>query len=353
MKLQRNVGSLLNGFRDRQLRFHNCLKSISHTRRSTSEDLKPTDPPPGNKNLRDLQQVFPPSGSSSHLALSSSSHPTGKKCTYGVKCKFYHPERLHQSQLSVADELRAQSDRTRSFSPKPSIQETHCGLQTSSPLAPAPEDKPLRSSPSQRDRQKQRQQSSLEADEAFGSLEGSLSRLYLQEAPYSRDSYSSGVASYGSEGHSLSGSFSGYGARGPADGASCCSCSRRHPQVHPLHHQAANQQPWVSCPALPQLNGSSYSDMQYFVPPAGSRQGHSLPRDPWGHDQCCRHAVPVQMFAGEPSSSSSRRRGLRSQLGALFPQSTVERLLDTYPNVSDMSELMRLIQNNWTRDMSF
>ena len=32
---------------------------------------------------------------------------SGKKCTYGNKCKFYHPERPHQAQLSVADELRA------------------------------------------------------------------------------------------------------------------------------------------------------------------------------------------------------------------------------------------------------
>lgn len=33
--------------------------------------------------------------------------PYGKKCTYGIKCKFYHPERINQSQRSVADELRA------------------------------------------------------------------------------------------------------------------------------------------------------------------------------------------------------------------------------------------------------
>ncbi|XP_036393769.1 ribonuclease ZC3H12A [Megalops cyprinoides] len=33
--------------------------------------------------------------------------PYGKKCTYGIKCKFYHPERANQSQRSLADELRA------------------------------------------------------------------------------------------------------------------------------------------------------------------------------------------------------------------------------------------------------
>ncbi|KAE8289068.1 Endoribonuclease ZC3H12A [Larimichthys crocea] len=32
--------------------------------------------------------------------------PYDKKCTYGIKCKFYHPERGNQSYLSLADELR-------------------------------------------------------------------------------------------------------------------------------------------------------------------------------------------------------------------------------------------------------
>ncbi|KAK5921912.1 hypothetical protein CgunFtcFv8_019228 [Champsocephalus gunnari] len=32
--------------------------------------------------------------------------PYDKKCTYGIKCKFYHPERSSQSYLSLADELR-------------------------------------------------------------------------------------------------------------------------------------------------------------------------------------------------------------------------------------------------------
>ncbi|XP_056142194.1 ribonuclease ZC3H12A [Lampris incognitus] len=32
--------------------------------------------------------------------------PYDKKCTYGIKCKFYHPERANQSYCSLADELR-------------------------------------------------------------------------------------------------------------------------------------------------------------------------------------------------------------------------------------------------------
>lgn len=48
-----------------------------------------------------------------------------KKCTYGIKCKFYHPERTNQSYLSLADELREKAqistvkeDRNARLSPR-------------------------------------------------------------------------------------------------------------------------------------------------------------------------------------------------------------------------------------------
>ncbi|KAH0622371.1 hypothetical protein JD844_024627 [Phrynosoma platyrhinos] len=40
--------------------------------------------------------------------------PYDKKCTYGIKCKFSHPERLNWDQIAVADELRA---KTKMYSP--------------------------------------------------------------------------------------------------------------------------------------------------------------------------------------------------------------------------------------------
>lgn len=53
--------------------------------------------------------------------------PYGKKCTYGIKCKFHHPERAKQSNRSLADELRenakhpcsAQKQSSASSSPVP------------------------------------------------------------------------------------------------------------------------------------------------------------------------------------------------------------------------------------------
>ncbi|GAA6095466.1 ribonuclease ZC3H12A [Tachysurus ichikawai] len=46
--------------------------------------------------------------------------PYGKKCTYGIKCKFSHPERGKQSQRSLADELREKA-KMPPFPQKPSL----------------------------------------------------------------------------------------------------------------------------------------------------------------------------------------------------------------------------------------
>ncbi|XP_044278897.1 probable ribonuclease ZC3H12D [Varanus komodoensis] len=50
--------------------------------------------------------------------------PYDKKCTYGIKCKFYHRERLNWDHLSVADELRA---KTKSFSFAQKIEDKRMG----------------------------------------------------------------------------------------------------------------------------------------------------------------------------------------------------------------------------------
>ncbi|KAM7395011.1 hypothetical protein PAMA_006655 [Pampus argenteus] len=294
--------------------------------------------------------------------------PYGKKCTYGVKCKFYHPERANQSQLSVADELRAQRDRAK-VSPKSSLQDAHCRpavyqadhrYTTSTPPPLTIEDH--RSSPSeqfiyQRDTSSPRMQSntslhhcpSQDVDEAFGSLDGSMSRLYIQDArpPHS---YSSGVASYGlsHDDYSLSGPYGGNNQRpGPGGGGSyypapngsvsceghvCTQCRCSHQQARLSPHNTA----WDSCPALSPHNGNHpchFSEKQYF---RRHRQSHSLPRDLWMQ-----------------SPPSEQRKSLRSQLSTLFPQSMVEQVMNAYPHVSDMSELISLIQSYRSSHISY
>lgn len=317
--------------------------------------------------------------------------PYGKKCTYGVKCKFYHPERANQSQLSVADELRALRDRAKNFSPKPSLQDTHgCPAvyqpehrySSSTPPPISAEDQTHRASPSeqfiyQRDSSSPRGQlntslhqcPSTDVDEAFSSMEGSMSRLYIQDLPYSTErpfhSYSSGVAScsLSNDDYSLSGSLHG-NTHGPCLGGggyyphqngsvSCkrpmcseCRCGQWQTRMPPHHHPA-----WSSCPALPPHNGEHpvhCSEKQYFRQPS-NRQSLSLPRDPWVQGSSC----DGRLSSRAKSPSSEQRKGLRSQLSTLFPQSTVEQVMNAYPHVSDMSELISLIQSNRTSHFSF
>ncbi|TDH00062.1 hypothetical protein EPR50_G00183480 [Perca flavescens] len=308
--------------------------------------------------------------------------PYGKKCTYGVKCKFYHPERANQSQLSVADELRALRDRAKNFSPKPSLQDTHCSPAVYQPAVrytsstPPPlsiEDQSLRASPNEqfmyhRDTSSPRSQPntslhfcpSPDVDEAFGSMESTMSRLYIQDAPYSVEcppyTYSSGLAScsMSHDDYSLSGSFGGntqrpcLGGGGyyshhngsvPCERPMCSHCRCGHQDTRVSHHL---QPAWNSCPALPPHNREHpghFSEKQYLRQHS-NRQSHSLPRDPW-----------VQRRDNSPSGE--RRKGLRSQLSTLFPQSTVEQVMNAYPHVSDMSELISLIQSYRTSQISF
>ncbi|XP_068198796.1 probable ribonuclease ZC3H12D isoform X2 [Antennarius striatus] len=302
--------------------------------------------------------------------------PYGKKCTYGVKCKFYHPERTNQSQLSVADELRALSDRAKSFSPKSSLQDGprcaavhHSDLRyissTPPPLSvddPAHRASPSEQLPYQRDTSSPRGPPSSgchlcpvhDADEAFSSMESSVSRLYIHDLPPGLEcpshSVSSGVASYSRshDDYSPPGSFSGghhrMGGGGyyPFQNAPVCSqcrCSQQTRMSTDHPHQA-----WSSCPALPLQHRGQYSDQWYLRPPS-DRHRLSLPRDPW-----------VQ---GGPSDSQAeslsreQRKGLRSQLSTLFPQSIVEHVMSTHPHISDMSQLISLMQSNRTSHISF
>ncbi|KAK2856627.1 hypothetical protein Q5P01_005362 [Channa striata] len=219
--------------------------------------------------------------------------PYGKKCTYGVKCKFYHPERANQSQLSVADELRALRDKAKNFSPKTSLQDTQSSPslyplgQRYGSLTPPPlsiEDQSPRASPSElfiRESNSPRNPPSTnlpyclssDMEETCSSTESSLSMLYIQDLSSSLDSsshsFSSGVASY-SPSHdddSLSGSFGeniqrpcvyrGYhhhqhgSVSGDCPTCSQCRCCHQHTSMPPhRYHQA-----WTSCPALLPHNG--------------------------------------------------------------------------------------------------
>ncbi|XP_057679507.1 endoribonuclease ZC3H12A-like [Corythoichthys intestinalis] len=272
--------------------------------------------------------------------------PYGKKCTYGVKCKFFHPERTNQSQLSVADELR---DRAKTSGYKPSTQNT----QAYTPSTKA--DEPLHSDHfiNQRDVSGLRNPLGLlpwtttEAEDAFSSLDSGISKLSIQDGSYSMSrppySYSSGVGSFipSHDDFSLSGSHgvaNQMWSEGPyyfppnsSEGSPCANCICCHHQFpHSAHHAA-----WSSCPAMPlhqQQHPSHFSETQYFRQPV-HKQSQSLPGDP---------RVRGNHFS---SPSSELRKEMRSQLTTLFPKDIVEGVMNAFPHVSDMSELISLIQS--------
>lgn len=285
----------------------------------------------------------------------------GKKCTYGVKCKFYHPERANQSQLSVADELRALSDIAKSSS-KPSLQDSHHRLHTPTPPPFRVEDQPHQASPSKqlichRDTSNQRslpssslhQWPNVDLDEAFNSMESSFSRLYIQDVPYSLNhSYSSGVASYSQscDSNSFSGSFGGSHSHYQSEHPVCrlCRCGQQQTAPHHHHHLTRG-----SCPALLPHNGETpvpFSEKQCFKQPP-TKQNHNLLLDPW-----VQGSLSNSGLSGRAKSlSSEQRNGLMTQLSTLYPQSMVEQVMNANPHISDMLELITLIQNKRTSYM--
>ncbi|KAM9840563.1 putative ribonuclease ZC3H12D [Aulostomus maculatus] len=283
--------------------------------------------------------------------------PYGKKCTYGVKCKFYHPERANQSQLAVADQLRALRDRAKTFLPKsslhdinygPTMYEPELGCSSSTPPPASIEENFIYKRDSS-----SRTESNTSVDEAFSSLDSCMSRLHIQDGPYSVErpihSYSSGVASYSQsyDDYSLSGSYSRNNPRCGLSGGNyylpqngsvssepsmClhCSCGHQQTPMSPQH------QAWSSCPAQLPLQ----SERQYVRQPT-HEQSHSLSRGPWVQ----AGFSDTRLISRSSSPANEPRKDLTSRLSTLFPKDAVEQVMNAYPHVSDMSELIPLIQS--------
>ncbi|KAF7231573.1 probable ribonuclease ZC3H12D [Nothobranchius furzeri] len=274
--------------------------------------------------------------------------PYGKKCTYGLKCKFYHPERANQSRLSVADELRALSGDRASTSSPSRFQLEHTYTSTTPP-PPSTDELSQRTSPS--NPLAFRRETNLDQDEAFSSTESSMSRLCIQDVAYSTEvpltSYSSGLGSYLTS-SSLSGSYVRFAHSGPGyylhqnssvpcDCHTCrqCRCGHQKVRMSAQHHHPA----WSSCGDLLPRNREPSP-----FPAKSLRQVHSSPWD----QQVLGSFSESRLGNRTRSMTREQRNNLRSQLSTLYPQSLVEHVLNANPHISDLMELSHLIQRHRT-----
>ncbi|KAJ8008967.1 hypothetical protein DPEC_G00083920 [Dallia pectoralis] len=327
--------------------------------------------------------------------------PYGKKCTYGVKCKFYHPERSNQSQLSVADELRAKSKPTNQTagewtcipnSPATSqrvSQETHvypCHYErdpTDTHLyrhrsTPPPLHKDHhchRASPADQYTGHREETGSPvpcmpslcpshDVDEAFGSLETTLPRLYIQDqsikGPAVSQAYSSGVAgcSQASGDYYPSSTYSSNTQRLSAVGSSSGDLYSPHrlPQCGCDHSQSCEcsrcvyEQRLGSCVA--RSNPAHFTEHQYFQSPHPQQQSHSLPDHSPGRVRSGER-VAMTRCSGGKAPDSEQRRSVKNKLSTVFPPSIVDYVMNVYPHTLNLTELVPLIQRFKTSHVPF
>lgn len=255
----------------------------------------------------------------------------GKKCTYGIKCKFYHPERPNHAQLPVADELRAQ---TRTWRGAGATDEER-------PRARAEQDgpwgAPATSWPGPRE-PGSRSLPPLRQTADVAGVEGGLSRLTFSDDP------------------GLLGA--------PPPGPGCCLAPR--PRCPDWVAPRAS----LSLPALPGLSSSHSPSGPLVRPLAGDLprdpQSDLLPErrplaDPWalphGAARIPGHSAWAEVGWGDgafwgPLGSTPRaadgerdaRARARSELCSIFPAHQVDSVMALFPALSDVTRLILLIQ---------
>ncbi|KAK2114486.1 hypothetical protein P7K49_008752 [Saguinus oedipus] len=275
---------------------------------------------------------------------------SGKKCTYGIKCKFYHPERPHHAQLAVADELRAKTGAR----PDPGAEEPR---PPSAPGGPAgaravPREPIAHSLPPER--------GSLD----LGALRGSFSRLAFSDDP---------------------------GPLGPPPPGPACSLAPRLgrpdwmfagglvPRVSPSSRAggAATSElpslgapgpgpPGLPSPQNPFSLGNLPAPPGLQLQPQGEHPPRDLPwrrppDDPWARPPssdrflgCSAWAEPAwgdgatggrSGYSAEDGEGDARTQA-RLALYSVFPRDHVDRVMAAFPTLSDFTRLILLVQRS-------
>ncbi|XP_066533247.1 probable ribonuclease ZC3H12D [Hoplias malabaricus] len=306
--------------------------------------------------------------------------PYGKKCTYGVKCKFYHPERSNQPLVSVADELRAKSQpglKTEEFQPSthlrnelfpseiPSyVNNRHSNCMTTATLPLTYDDNliqalcaldlytaPEETGKTPRYLPRSFPNTSSQSDQSFSSTESSMSRLYLSDSALATSTaYSSGSMAGSDSEYLPTRSASLEPKRAPSpevyhrlycrDPGRLSSCQHSHSDLGLNYTQSAqSRQGYKPRSPYNDLPMSLFKDP--FNYPNSKASQASYPRSAeacWGQGQ-------AEMRDSHVSDNlRDRRKDVRSQLSTIFPQSIVDQVMSFYPHTVDTAELVTLIQ---------
>uniref|UniRef100_A0A3B5LR38 C3H1-type domain-containing protein n=1 Tax=Xiphophorus couchianus TaxID=32473 RepID=A0A3B5LR38_9TELE len=265
--------------------------------------------------------------------------PYDKKCTYGIKCKYYHPERANHSYLSLADELREKAQisfvkeekKARSSvnypqsEPEPSHpRHTHLpwDQQNSSVLGHISENKLLlwenfRKSPNQMlsSTNGGKCQEEYPASHYIPNHYPNMSREYFDSGFGSTESYYSDLPPSRSSTHRL--------------GSQHQSTLPRL-QHSPVHMENCNTSYCGKCCSYPH-SCCSYENHQYQT---------------WGQQQ--QPPLPPA-----PAAFKQNRSEMRKKLHAIFNPNQVDRVMEMFPHLMDAEVLAAEILNMKAQGMIF
>nr|XP_019948122.1 PREDICTED: ribonuclease ZC3H12A-like [Paralichthys olivaceus] len=320
--------------------------------------------------------------------------PYDKKCTYGIKCKFYHPERANQSYLSLADELRekaqistAKEEKKVTLSPRqlqPDTGPAHkAGSHPRDSNTELVRDGQSSSYPSVTSENKllywedpmksfNHLLHSGQSQKDWPGLHSAPNHYYTNVSNEYLDSgFGSFDSQYSDNLHGLSNSHrlksqqqSGLtGTRHNNSSPSCRCCSHTGPSTaHPQHHRSLDSHCHLSYahmfpPAVPHHN-SLPSPLHYGGAP---HQQHNYWSDPFqglpqattscslpssvhsshSHDSCCSYKGHEYHSWGQqpPAAFDPQRMELRKNLYTIFNPHLVDTVMEMFPHLMNAEKL--------------
>uniref|UniRef100_A0A667YZG5 Zinc finger CCCH-type containing 12A n=1 Tax=Myripristis murdjan TaxID=586833 RepID=A0A667YZG5_9TELE len=326
--------------------------------------------------------------------------PYDKKCTYGIKCKFYHPERATHSHLSLADELREKAristlkeDKNSRSSPRdPQSDLGPAHITYTHPLEMEHRlslDQHISLSPCQVSENKLYWDGArISQNNASGSTTGGLHQKEwpgqhsMSNHPYasiSHECLDSGLGSYESQysdiSHTLSNSHMTR-LQQNNNAPSCRCCSHVVPSAaHQQHHSNSNSRcqhrydtypPHMYPPSMPHHyslpSHLQYSEPHHHQPKYWSDPFQGLPRARTScslpssshsspshspHYSYRDHQYHSSWAQPQPSSTAcdEEKLELRKKLQAIFNPHEVDTVMEMFPHLMDAQKLAAEILN--------